>query len=96
MGYLSFEWDEKKNASNKRKHGVSFREAMEIWAGSHVTAERIAQARSGETRNATIGLVGGNLFTAIWTSRKKVIRLISVRRARDGEKKAFYQNLQNR
>ena len=27
MTYLSFEWDEKKNASNKKKHGVSFEEA---------------------------------------------------------------------
>ena len=27
MGYLTFEWDKKKNAANQKKHGVSFDEA---------------------------------------------------------------------
>ena len=27
MGYLTFEWDRKKNAANQKKHGVSFAEA---------------------------------------------------------------------
>jgi uncharacterized DUF497 family protein len=29
---LRFEWDEKKNASNQRKHGVSFEEAESTFA----------------------------------------------------------------
>ena len=29
---LAFEWDEAKNASNKRKHGVSFEEARTAFA----------------------------------------------------------------
>jgi len=28
MTAISFEWDEKKNASNKKKHGVSFEEGQ--------------------------------------------------------------------
>jgi uncharacterized DUF497 family protein len=31
MSYLSFEWDEKKSASNKKKHGVSFEEAKSVF-----------------------------------------------------------------
>ena len=28
---LDFEWDERKNDSNRRKHGVSFEEAEEVF-----------------------------------------------------------------
>ncbi|MDM3870195.1 BrnT family toxin [Porticoccus sp. W117] len=31
MSYLTFEWDEKKDASNQRKHGVSFSEAKSVF-----------------------------------------------------------------
>ena len=29
---MSFEWDEKKNASNQKKHGVSFEEATTVFS----------------------------------------------------------------
>jgi uncharacterized DUF497 family protein len=32
MVSLRFEWDERKNASNRRKHGVSFEEAQTAFA----------------------------------------------------------------
>ena len=31
MKNLIFEWDDKKSASNKRKHGVSFEEAQTVF-----------------------------------------------------------------
>jgi len=31
MKAISFEWDEKKNSSNKKKHGVSFEEAQSVF-----------------------------------------------------------------
>lgn len=31
MAGIRFEWDEKKNAANKRKHGVSFEEAQTVF-----------------------------------------------------------------
>lgn len=31
MEAISFEWDEKKNASNKKKHGVSFEEGQTVF-----------------------------------------------------------------
>jgi uncharacterized DUF497 family protein len=31
MAAISFEWDEKKNALNKKKHGVSFEEAQTVF-----------------------------------------------------------------
>ncbi len=32
MSELKFEWDERKNRSNQKKHGVSFREAETVFA----------------------------------------------------------------
>lgn len=85
-----FEWDADKSKQNKQKHGVSFSTATQIWQGPHVTAGNIAYAK-GENRSATIGFVSGKLFTAIWTKRENAIRIISVRRSRDGEKKIFWE-----
>lgn len=84
-----FEWDAKKSKQNERKHGVSFHDALELWQASHLTANNVAHSKDGEIRSATIGFIQGKLFTAIWAKRGDKIRVISVRRARDGEKEIF-------
>lgn len=85
----SFEWDYDKSGANKKKHGISFLEALEIWQGVHITIIGVAQSKDGEERSATMGVVAGTLYTAIWTPRNNSIRIISVRRARFNEKEAF-------
>ncbi|MBI1861657.1 MAG: BrnT family toxin [Deltaproteobacteria bacterium] len=84
-----FEWDGLKSAENKKKHGISFVEALEIWQGNHITVSGIARTHDGEERSATIGVVAGVLYTAIWTLRRRSIRIISVRRARPNEEAAY-------
>ena len=84
-----FEWNQQKSELNKKKHGVSFQEALEIWQTVNLTASDIASSKDGESRSATIGFVRGKLHTVIWTKREDKIRIISVRRARDGEKEVF-------
>lgn len=84
-----FEWDAKKSKQNEEKHGVSFSDALEIWQASHLTVYDIAHSKNGESRSATIGFIQGKLYTAIWTKRGDNIRLICVRRSRDGEKETF-------
>ena len=88
---LDFEWDPAKSELNKKKHGISFDEALEIWNGVDMTVKEIAKSQDGESRSATIGFVGDKLYTAIWTERGQKKRLISVRRSREGEKEIFYQ-----
>ena len=90
---LGFEWDPVKSRKNKERHGISFSEALEIWQGPHITVDGIAKSKDGERRNATLGFVRGELFVGIWTKRGQVIRLISVRRASDGEKKVFISKI---
>ncbi len=88
-----FEWDPSKSESNQAKHGISFKEGLEIWQGVYLDVETIAYEKSGESRNATIGYVGVEVYTAIWTGRKNKIRIITIRRARDGEKEVFFKTL---
>lgn len=92
---MEFEWDPNKNTHNKQKHGVSFDEAIVIWDGVHVEIKEVARSDDGEKRSATMGWIGNRLYVAIWTKRKRRIRLISVRRARTHEEKTF-EEIQNR
>jgi uncharacterized protein len=45
--------------------------------------------RSGEHRFVTIGLLNDEFVALIWTERGAFTRLISLRRARDGEKTKY-------
>lgn len=94
--YVGFEWDKIKNVENQRKHGISFETATALWGGVHLEAENIAYSEDGEKRNATMGLIGDEIYVAIWTMRGENIRLISVRRARKNEEKIFFEKIQDR
>lgn len=90
---MDFEWDPKKSLENKKKHGISFDEAIEIWQGIRVDAPNIAYSKDGESRSATVGVRQGALYTVIWTKRNKRIRIICARRARKDEKEAFIEKI---
>lgn len=92
---MIFEWNELKSAANFAKHGLSFEEAVIIWTGRTVEISEIARSDNGESRGATLGVIGESVYTAIWTIRRDKIRLISVRRARDGETKAYFQKIKD-
>ena len=50
-----FEWDPAKNAANRRKHGISFEEATEIFDGPALS--RVDDDIHGEPRERSYGLV---------------------------------------
>jgi uncharacterized protein len=80
---VAFEFDERKSAANKVKHGIDFVEAQALWA-DEALAE--APARSDtEARFLIVGLIGDKYWSAFVTYRGEVIRLISVRRSRPEE-----------
>jgi uncharacterized DUF497 family protein len=91
---MIFEWNELKSAANFAKHGISFEEAVMIWTGMTVEISEIARSDNDESRGATLGVIGESVYTAIWTMRSDKIRLISVRRARNGEAKAYFEKIQ--
>ena len=92
---MEFDWDTSKSDANAAKHQISFEDALVLWTGQTLEVETIAKTRAGESRGATLGVIAGTIYTAIWTLRGTQIRLISVRRARHGEKKAYIEKLEN-
>ena len=83
---MEFEHDKNKSAINKQKHGIGFDEAQKLWDGRVVEL----QARdAGESRCLVVGRIGEVYWSAIITRRGGAIRIISVRRARDEERRTY-------
>ncbi len=80
---MKFEFDPNKSATNAEKHGISFVEAQAIWADGR--SIDLASTVTGEPRRLAVGLVGTQLWTAVWTLRGDAVRIISVRRSRKDE-----------
>jgi len=82
---VQFSWDELKNRSNRRKHGIGFDTATRVFLDPF-NVTRQDQIVSGEERWQTIGRVNGLLlilvaYTVIDQEREEdVIRIISARR----------------
>ncbi len=82
-----YHWDEKKDRTNQKKHGISFSEARDhIFEGNNVLAPQIAYEKE-EARHAVIGKFKGKYYVGIFTFTLQGVRIISVRRARREEEK---------
>jgi uncharacterized DUF497 family protein len=84
-----FEWDAAKRDANLRKHGIDLIRGAELFDG-RPTSEREARSLA-EERLQTTGLIDGRLRTLIWTWRGETRRFISLRSARDEEKRQYRQ-----
>jgi uncharacterized protein len=84
-----FEWDEDKRRQNLEKHGVDFLRAALVFDGR--PAVMLYSPRTGEDRWQTTAEIEGRLITVVWTWRGERCRIISARRARDGEERAYRQ-----
>ena len=82
------EWNEKKAASNRRKHGIDFDDAIEIFFGTSLLRR---SDRNTEERWLAIGETESRVVTVVFTWRGDALRIISARRARKNEKRAYYQ-----
>ena len=87
-----FEWDPAKNASNRRKHGISFDEAIEIFDGPVLA--RADDEIDGEARERSYGLIRGVVVVCVvHTERGAVKRVISARKATRKEREEFHAHL---
>ena len=84
---MSFEFDPEKSAANLAKHGIDFEAARALWRDDD--AFEIEARSTTEPRWALIGMIEGKHWTAFFTPRGNALRIISVRRARDGEVQAY-------
>ena len=87
---MEFEFDPAKSAINKDKHGIDFIEAQALWYDD--LAVDLEVNHLPEPRRMIVGLIGGKLWTGIYTLRANVVRIISVRRARTQERRRYEEN----
>jgi len=92
-----FEWDDKKAASNLRKHGVAFEEAALVFKDP-LCASKPERIENGQERWRTIGLSEEGLLLYVAHTLRveetkqetaEIIRIISARRATKSERKAY-------
>jgi uncharacterized protein len=83
---INFEWDEKKNKLNIKKHGVSFYEAQLAFLDPHrVIAEDLEHSQS-EKRYYCFGKIEKYIMTVRFTYRGKSVRIIGAGYWRNGKK----------
>ena len=83
---MQFEWDANKNESNIRKHGIAFEEASKIFFRMRLEKR---SDRAGEIRYITVGKVNNRIIAVIYAPRGENIRIISARKARKNEERAY-------
>ena len=74
-----YDWDDAKNAINEDKHGISFRDAMELWDDEHRLVTVVK--RGGEVRKFAISRWRGSYWAVVYAERGWKVRIISARRA---------------
>lgn len=77
---MDFEWDERKNQSNMKKHGVSFDEAKDVFGGCPMVYFD-ADASVEEDRYVAVGFSRVRLLAVVFTNRDTGVRIISARKA---------------
>jgi uncharacterized DUF497 family protein len=89
---LRFEWDDRKAAVNRRKHGVSFEEARTVFFDESALLRPDDDHSEDEARFVLLGL-SARLRTLVvchcYRQGDGVIRLISARRANEFERQQY-------
>ena len=81
------EWDEVKRQANLIKHGLDFQRALDVFDGRGVLT---LQAKSdAEPRSISIASLEQIIVAVVWTWRGPKRRVISMRRARREERRAY-------
>ena len=95
---MEFEWDSRKNTSNKSKHFIDFPTAIKIFDDPDRLEEDSTKPEYNEDRVKIIGQIKGIPITLviIYTHRKKRIRIISARRANKKESKKYKDSIKTK
>jgi len=86
---MDFEWDETKRQKVLAERGIDLLAMTTLLDGR--PAFTYPSGRGDEERNVTVAERGGKLFAVVWTVREKRIRIVTARRARDGEERKYRQ-----
>ena len=94
MKKLIFEWDDHKNASNKRKHGVSFEDAQTVFFDDKAIEFDDPDHSIQEERFILLGLSQKLRVLVVchcYRSDESKIRIISARKATKKEKGVYFR-----
>lgn len=90
---LEFEWHADKAASNERKHGITFEEAMTVFADPLAVIFDDEEHSADEPREIIVGhSARRRLLLVSFTVRGEAVRIISARRATRREHKDYEEN----
>lgn len=84
MNQIKFEWNENKNASNKKKHKISFEEAQSVFYDESALIISDPEHSQGEERFIILGMsIKYRILVVVHSYREKdqKIRIISARKA---------------
>ena len=89
---VDFEWDHQKAAANAQKHGVTFQEAVEVFADHYSSTVADPDHSIGEARFVIFGkTVAGRFLVVSFTERGARIRIINARPMTPIERRAYEQ-----
>ena len=98
MAEIRFQWDERKQTENKRKHGIDFEEAQTVFQDNRALLIEDPDHSVDEDRFVLLGL-SFSLRTLVichcYRENEEVIRIISARRANPTERIEYNRRWKN-
>ena len=94
MSSIKFEWDEKKNRTNQKKHGISFEEAETIFADDRALLIHDPDHSEDEDGFILLGLSIKFRMLVVchcYRSSDEIIRIISARKAEQHEEQQYWE-----
>jgi uncharacterized DUF497 family protein len=91
--FVRFEWDERKNRRNRRKHGVSFEAARLVFDDPRAVS-LLDGVVEGEERWQTLGMARGIVILTVahtWREEgtEEVLRILSARKATPRDREIY-------
>jgi uncharacterized protein len=87
-GVRVYDWDEAKNRTNARDHGMDFDAVYDFdWGTADIQIDD--RADYGELREIATGFIGDVLHVLVYTARDDEIRVISLRKANWQERRRY-------
>jgi uncharacterized DUF497 family protein len=84
---MEFEWSEAKRLAVLDARRLDFLDGCRLFDGRLILT--VPSPRSGEQRWVSIGELDSELIAVVWTRRGEAIRIITMRKARDEEKRRY-------
>jgi len=91
---MRFNWDKNKAESNFRKHGITFEDAVTIFADPYLLFTEDIKHSEEEEREWAIGeSENGLILVVVFTMRQEIFRIISARKATKKERKRYEEGI---